>query len=71
MDGKVDLLQKYIISICKKVGFNTRMKIMQMEWKGGTTAAMETIPAEAVNSPLMANGISTAASGSMSSCAFK
>ena len=44
---------------------------MQMEWKGGTTAAMETTPAEAVDSPLMASGISTAASASMLSCASK
>ena len=71
MDGKVDLLQKHIVSICKKVDFNTRMKIMQMEWKGGTTTAMETTHAEAVDSSLMASGISTAASASMSSCASK
>ena len=32
---------------------------------------METTPTEAVNSPLMASGISTAASASMSSCALK
>ena len=48
------------------------MKIMQMEeCKGCTIAAMETTPAEAVDSPLMASGISTAASASMSSCALK
>ena len=41
MDGKVDLLQKHIISICKKEDFNTGTKIMQMERKGGTTGAME------------------------------
>ena len=39
---------------------------MQMEWKGGTTAAMETTPAEAVHSSLMVSGISTAASATMS-----
>ena len=44
---------------------------MQMGLKGRTTAAMETTPAEAVDSPLMASGISTAASASMSSCALK
>ena len=44
---------------------------MQMKWKGGTTAVIETAPAEAVNSCLMASGISTAASASMSSCASK
>ena len=45
-----------------------------MEWKGGTTAAMETTqttPVEALNSPFMATGISPAASASMSSCASK
>ena len=42
-----------------------------MDWKGGTTAPMETTPVEAVDSPLMASGISTAASASMSSCALK
>ena len=44
---------------------------MQMEWKGGTTVAIETTPAEAVYSFLMASGISTAASASMSSRASK
>ena len=71
MDRKVDHLWKHILGICKKVDFNSRTKIMQMEWKGGTTTAMETSPVEAVNSPLMASGISTAASASMSSCALK
>ena len=42
-----------------------------MEWKGGNTGAMETTPVEAVNSPLMASGISTATSASMPSCALK
>ena len=56
MDGKVDLHQKHIVSICKKLDFKTRTKIMQMEWKGGTTAAMESTPAEAVNSPLQEVG---------------
>ena len=71
MDGKVDLLQKDIISICKKVDFSTRTKIMKMEWKGHATTAMETTNTEEVDSPLMASGISTAASASMSSCALK
>ena len=44
---------------------------MQMEWKGGTTAAMETMTTEEVNSPLTASGISTAASASMSLCASR
>ena len=44
---------------------------MQMEWEGGTTAEMETTPAEAVNSPLMASGVSTVAYFSMSSCGSK
>ena len=46
---------------------------MKMEWKGHTTTttAMETMNIEEVNSPLMASGISTAASASMSSCASK
>ena len=44
---------------------------MQMEWKGGIPAAMETTPAEAVDSPLMPSGILTAASASMTSCALK
>ena len=65
MDGKVDPLQKYIASMCKKVDFNTSTNIMQMEWKGGTTAAMETTS----NSPLTESGISTATSASMLSCA--
>ena len=62
MDGKVDLLQKHIVSICKKVDFSTRMKIMKMEWKGctttttTTTTAMETTNAEEVNSSLTASG---------------
>ena len=46
MDGKVDLLRKHIISICKKVDFDTRMKIMKIEWKGHTTTAMETMNTE-------------------------
>ena len=71
MDGKVDHLWKHILSICKKVDFNSRTKIMEMEWKGGTTAAMETTPLETVNSPLTTSGISTPASASMSSCALK
>ena len=71
MDGKVDHLQKHIIGICKKVDFKSRAKILEMDWKGGTTAAMETTPEEAVDSPLTASGISTAASVSMSSCASK
>ena len=44
---------------------------MKMEWKGCTTTAMETMNTEEVDSPLMASGISTAASASMSSCALK
>ena len=71
MDGKVDHLRKHIIGICKKVDFKSRAKILEMDWKGGTTAAIETTPVEAVNSPLTASGISTAASASMSSCASK
>ena len=42
-----------------------------MEWKRGTTAAMETMPTEELDSHLMPTGISTAASASMSSCALK
>ena len=71
MDGKVDHLQKHIIGICKKVDFKSRAKILEMDWKGGTTVAMETTPVEAVDSTLTAGGISTAASVSMSSCASK
>ena len=70
MDGKVDHLWKHISGMCKKV-FKSRAKILVMDWKGGTTAAMETNPVEAVNSPLTANGISTAAFASMSSCASR
>ena len=44
---------------------------MKMEWKGHTTAAMETTNTEQVDSPLTASGISTTASASMSSCASK
>ena len=51
--------------------FDTRSKLTTMEWKGHTTTAMETTNTEEVNSPLMATGISTAASASMSSCASK
>ena len=53
MDGKVDLLQKHIVSICKKVDFSRRMKIMKMEWKGHTTttAATEIMNTEEVDSP--------------------
>ena len=58
MDGKVDLLQKHIVSKCKKVDFNTRTKIMKMEFKGCTITAKETMNTEEVNSPLMASGIS-------------
>ena len=57
MKGKVDHLQKHIIGICKKADFKSRAKILEMDWEGGTTAAMETTPAEAVNSPLMTSGI--------------
>ena len=71
MDGKVDLLHKHIIIICKKVDFDTRMKIMKMEWKGHTTTTMETMNTEEVASALTASGISTTASASMSSCALK
>ena len=71
MDGKVDLLRKHIISICKKVDFDTRLKIMKMEWKGHTTTATERTNTEEVDSPWMASGISTTASASMSSCALK
>ena len=44
---------------------------MKMEWKGHTTAATATTNTEEADSPLMASGISTAASASMSSCASK
>ena len=44
---------------------------MKMEWRGCTTTAMETTNTEEVDSPLMASGISTTASASMSSCALK
>ena len=71
MDGKVDHFWKHIISICKKVDFKSKAKIVEMDWKRGATAAMEATPVEAVNSPLTASGISTAASASMSSCALK
>ena len=61
---------KHISGMCKKV-FKPRAKIVVMDWKGGTTAAMETNPVEAVNSPLTASGISAAAFASMSSCASR
>ena len=47
---------------------------MKMEWKectATTTTAMETTNTEEADSPLMASGISTAASSSMSSCDLK
>ena len=71
MDGKMDHLWKHIIGTCQKVDFKSRAKILDMNSKEGTTAAMETMPLETVNSPLMASGISTTASASMSSCTLK
>ena len=49
-------------ALSKKVDFDTRTKIIKMEWKGHTTTAMETMNTEEVDSPLMASGISTTAS---------
>ena len=54
-----------------RVDFDTRIKIMKMEWKGHTTTAVETTNTEEVDSPLTASGISTTASASMSSCTLK
>ena len=71
MGGIVDYLQKHILGICKTLDFKSRAKIMEMDWKGGTTAPMETNPVQAVDSPLTASGISTPVSASMSSCVSK
>ena len=69
--GRWTFFKSTLLTYSKKVDFNTRLKIMKMEWKGCTTTAMETMNTEEVDSPLMASGISTAGSASMSSCALK
>ena len=64
-------LDKFLSGSAKTEISNKIRKILKMEGKGHTTAAMETMNTEEADSPLTASGISAPASASMSSCALK
>ena len=70
MDGKVDHLLRHIIGILQEGGFQIKSKDIGDGLERRYNSS-KTTPVEAVDSPLMASGISTAASASTSSCASK